>query len=85
MEVLEGMWIKVDEYTEVDEACLIVAISFGGRARHTRIEVSSTRPTSSGCVMERSCGGRSSRTGTKHLKPPDNDKSQALGAAGLDP
>jgi len=39
MEVLEDMWIEVDEYTEVDEACLIVAISFGGRARHTRIEV----------------------------------------------
>ena len=39
MEVLEGMSIHVDDYTDVDENCLIVAITFGGRARHTGIEV----------------------------------------------
>jgi len=39
MEVLERMSIQVDEYTEVDATCLIVAITFGGRARHTGIAV----------------------------------------------
>ena len=39
MEVLEDMWLRVDEYLHVDEGLLVVAISFGGRARHTGIEV----------------------------------------------
>ena len=39
MEVLEGMWLRVDEYLDVDEDWLIVAITFGGRARHTGIPV----------------------------------------------
>jgi ketosteroid isomerase-like protein len=39
MEVLEDMWLRVDEYIHVDADLLVVAISFGGRARHTGIEV----------------------------------------------
>jgi ketosteroid isomerase-like protein len=39
MEVLEDMSIHVDEYTDVDENSLIVAITFAGRARHTGIQV----------------------------------------------
>jgi ketosteroid isomerase-like protein len=39
MEVLDGMWLRVDEYVYVDDDCLLVAITFGGRARHTGIEV----------------------------------------------
>jgi len=39
MEVLEGMWLRVDEYIDVDEHWLIVAATFGGRARHTGIPV----------------------------------------------
>jgi ketosteroid isomerase-like protein len=39
MEVLEGMWIRPDEYIDAGKDCLIVAITFGGRARHTGIEV----------------------------------------------
>ena len=39
MEVLEGMWLRVDEYIDVDEDWLIVAATFGGRARHTGIAV----------------------------------------------
>jgi ketosteroid isomerase-like protein len=39
MEVLEGMWLRVNEYIDVDEDCLVVAVTFGGRARHTRIPV----------------------------------------------
>src|SRR3954453_11342533 len=35
MEVLEDMWLRVDEYIDVDEDRLIVAAHFGGRARHT--------------------------------------------------
>jgi ketosteroid isomerase-like protein len=39
MDVLEGMWMRLDEFTEVDEDCLVVAITFGGRARESAIEV----------------------------------------------
>ena len=40
MEVLDGMWLRVDEYIEVDDAgVIVVAITFGGRARHSGIEV----------------------------------------------
>ena len=39
MEVLEGMWLRGDEYIDVDEDWLIVATTFGGRARHTGIAV----------------------------------------------
>jgi ketosteroid isomerase-like protein len=39
MEVLEGMWITADEFIEASDDRLIVRISFGGRARHTGLEV----------------------------------------------
>jgi ketosteroid isomerase-like protein len=39
MEVLEDMWLRVDEYLHVDAELLVAAISFGGRARYTGIEV----------------------------------------------
>ena len=39
MEVLEGMSIHVDEYIDVDENSLVVAITFAARARHTGIQV----------------------------------------------
>jgi ketosteroid isomerase-like protein len=39
MEALEGMWLRVDEYIDVDEDWLVVAATFGGRARHTGIPV----------------------------------------------
>ncbi len=39
MEVLEDMWLRADDYIDVDDECLIVAITFGGRARHTGIDV----------------------------------------------
>jgi hypothetical protein len=39
MEVLESMWLRADEFIDVDQDCFIVAISFGGRARHTGIPV----------------------------------------------
>src|SRR3954454_13579858 len=39
MEVLEAMWIRPDEYIDAGDNCLVVAISFGGRARHTGLEV----------------------------------------------
>ena len=39
MEVLEDMWLRGDEYIDVDEDWLIVAATFGGRARHTGIAV----------------------------------------------
>ncbi len=37
MEVLKEMWLRVDEYIDVDEDWLIVAATFGGQARHTGI------------------------------------------------
>ncbi len=39
MEVLTGMWVRVDELIEAGDERLVVAMSFGGRARHTGIEV----------------------------------------------
>jgi ketosteroid isomerase-like protein len=39
MEVLDDMWLRVDEYLHVEAGLLVAAISFGGRARHTGIEV----------------------------------------------
>jgi ketosteroid isomerase-like protein len=39
MEVLESMWIRPDEYIDAGDDCLVVAITFGGRARYTGIEV----------------------------------------------
>jgi ketosteroid isomerase-like protein len=39
MEVLEEMWLRANEYIDVDDDWLIVAASFGGRARHTAIPV----------------------------------------------
>jgi ketosteroid isomerase-like protein len=39
MEVLEDMWLRIDEYFEPYENCLILPVTFGGRARHTGIEL----------------------------------------------
>ena len=39
MEVLEDMWIEVDEIREVGHDRLVILIGFGGRARHTGIDV----------------------------------------------
>ena len=39
MEVLEGMWLRLDESIDVDEDCFVLGITFGGRARHTGIAV----------------------------------------------
>ena len=39
MEVLEQMWIRLEEFIHVDEDRFITGISFGGRARHTAIPV----------------------------------------------
>lgn len=39
MEVLEGMWLRVEELVEVDSEGYVVAITFGGRARYSGLEV----------------------------------------------
>jgi ketosteroid isomerase-like protein len=39
MEVLDDMWLRVDEYIHSDDDCVAVAVSFGGRAQHTGLEV----------------------------------------------
>jgi hypothetical protein len=39
MEVLKEMWMRLDEFIDVDENCFIVGITFGGQARHTDIPV----------------------------------------------
>jgi hypothetical protein len=39
MEVLEGIWLRVDEFIDVDDEYLVVALTFGGKARHTGIDV----------------------------------------------
>ena len=39
MEVLKEMWMRLDEFIEVDANRFIMGISFGGQARHTGILV----------------------------------------------
>ena len=39
MEVLEEMWLRVDEYVHVGVDLVVGAISFGGRAQYTGIDV----------------------------------------------
>ena len=39
MEVLKEMWLRLDEFIEVDEDRFIAGIAFGGQARHTAIPV----------------------------------------------
>ena len=39
MEVLDDMWLRVDEFIEVDPQNLIAAVTFGGRARYSGLDV----------------------------------------------
>lgn len=39
MEVLKEMWMRLDEFIEVDQDRFIIGIAFGGQARHTAIPV----------------------------------------------
>jgi ketosteroid isomerase-like protein len=39
MDVLEEMWLLVDEYIAPGADRLVLAASFGGRARHTGIDM----------------------------------------------
>jgi hypothetical protein len=39
MDVLDGMWLRADEVIDVSDDLLIVAITFGGHARHTGLDV----------------------------------------------
>ena len=39
MEILEEMWLRLDELVHVDDDVLVGAVSFGGRAAHTGIDV----------------------------------------------
>jgi hypothetical protein len=61
MDVLEGVWLRVDEHIGAGEDQLVVAITFGGRARHTGIAVR--------CMQARRCGRRSSRAVPRPSKP----------------
>ena len=35
----KGMWLRADEYIDVDDDRLIIALTFGGRAGHTGLEI----------------------------------------------
>jgi hypothetical protein len=39
MEVLEGMWLRVDEILLGEPEALVIAVTFGGRARYSGLEV----------------------------------------------
>jgi ketosteroid isomerase-like protein len=39
MEVLNDMWLRVEEYLRVDDDMIVLAVTFGGRARHSGLEV----------------------------------------------
>jgi hypothetical protein len=34
MEVLDGMWLRADEFIDIRDDCLVVQMACGGRARH---------------------------------------------------
>ena len=39
MEALDAMWIRPEEFIEVDDETIVIPVTFGGRARHTEIDV----------------------------------------------
>jgi ketosteroid isomerase-like protein len=39
MEVLDNMWLRADEIIDVDDELLVIAVTFGGHARYTGIDV----------------------------------------------
>ena len=39
MEAMESMWIRAEDFIEVGEHTVVVPVTFGGRARHTGIDV----------------------------------------------
>jgi ketosteroid isomerase-like protein len=39
MEVLKDMWLRIDEFIDGGDDCFVLAVTFGGRARHTAIPV----------------------------------------------
>ena len=39
MDVLDDMWLRVDDHIHDTDDCAVVAITFGGRARHSGLEV----------------------------------------------
>lgn len=39
MEAMDSMWIRPDDFIEVGDDTLVVPVVFGGRARHTEIDV----------------------------------------------
>ena len=39
MDVLDDMWLRVDDHIHDTDDCVVVAITFGGRARHSGLEV----------------------------------------------
>jgi ketosteroid isomerase-like protein len=39
MDAMEGMWIRPEDFIEVGADTVVVPIRFGGRARHTEIDV----------------------------------------------
>ena len=42
MEVLDDMWLRAEEFIDIRDDCLVVQMAFGGRARHTGIDVELT-------------------------------------------
>jgi ketosteroid isomerase-like protein len=39
MEAMEGMWIRAEDFVEVGDDTVVVPVTFGGRARHTGIDL----------------------------------------------
>ena len=77
MEVLEDMWLRADDYIDVDDECLIVAITFGGRARHTG--------SMSSCLLPRLQVARregASVAGFQDLSRPSSRRAAGVGDPG---
>jgi ketosteroid isomerase-like protein len=39
MEVLDNMWLRTDEIIDLDDELLVLAVTFGGHARYTGLDV----------------------------------------------
>lgn len=69
MEVLEEMWMRLDEFIDVDENRSSRGSHSGAGRGKPRSPSSCTRSMSSPCVADASCGGRSFGRAKRHSKP----------------
>ena len=69
MDVLDDMWLRVDDHIHDTDDCVVVAITFGGRHGAAALRSRCTPSISFGCATAKSSTGRSFRSGSRRSKP----------------